>query len=507
MNSLIRQGVTHALPARFAGPTAAAVGNSCRIGRRIHSRTADHLGRTFLIAAVWLAGALTAPADTHYVSLSGTNDSAGGYTNWAGAATQIQWAVTAAVNGDTVLVSNGTYYLTNEIIVTNAITLQSVNGRDYTFIDGNYPAYSNRCLYLSDTNTGIAIADGFTISNGYKTGSSVGGVHIFGGSLKNCRIHNNYGASGGGVYMKVVLWGRPFYYVKQNILNCIITSNRGPSFGGAYIDGGQYGGNCGIMSNCVISYNTATTAGCPGGLNARAKPVYNSEISYNTGPVGGIVSGWYSTIAECKIIGNNGTTCGGVNLTAEYTWVLRNCLVYGNRATTGAGGAVIRLGTAYIINQLLENCTIVSNFTESSTNAGGIYFYGNGTRADGTNDRVSCHNSIVYFNSAGGTYSNVFNNGSTNIFILNCCIGMTNGTLWPATNISNVIYADPLLLDLPAGNCRLGSKSPCINVGRYTNATWMATGVDLDDRIRIRYGVVDLGAFEFIRSGAVYGFH
>jgi len=43
-----------------------------------------------LVCLLWL-GALAARAADHYVSLAGTNDSAGQYTNWAGAATQIQW--------------------------------------------------------------------------------------------------------------------------------------------------------------------------------------------------------------------------------------------------------------------------------------------------------------------------------------------------------------------------------------------------------------------------------
>jgi len=80
-------------------------------------------------------------SDTHYVSLNGTNDADGKYTNWVGAATQIQWAVDAATNGETVLVSNGTYYcsgittcvlggVTNAamIVITNSITLKSFSG-------------------------------------------------------------------------------------------------------------------------------------------------------------------------------------------------------------------------------------------------------------------------------------------------------------------------------------------------------------------------------------------
>ncbi|MBU0715790.1 MAG: hypothetical protein KJ964_10585, partial [Verrucomicrobia bacterium] len=54
-------------------------------------RTADYVVRTFLFAVVWLVSALAVQAaDTHYVSMPGgygTNDTAGGYTNWEGAAT------------------------------------------------------------------------------------------------------------------------------------------------------------------------------------------------------------------------------------------------------------------------------------------------------------------------------------------------------------------------------------------------------------------------------------
>ena len=75
-------------------------------------------------------------AETRYVSLSGGHVPP--FTNWADAATNIQAAIDASEDGDTVLVTNGIYAtggriapgasLTNRIVVTNAIIVRSVNG-------------------------------------------------------------------------------------------------------------------------------------------------------------------------------------------------------------------------------------------------------------------------------------------------------------------------------------------------------------------------------------------
>ena len=56
------------------------------------------------------------------------------------------------------------------------------------------------------------------------------------------------------------------------------------------------------------------------------------------------------------------------------------------------------------------------------------------------------------------------------------------------------------------GNYRLGGDAPCINAG--TNQGWMTTTCpyDLDGRPRVRYDTVDMGAYEFIHSGTVFGF-
>ena len=62
-----------------------------------------------LVCLLWL-GALAARATDRYVSPYGTNDYAGGYTNWAGAATNIQDAVSKTTTGDKVWVTNGVYY-------------------------------------------------------------------------------------------------------------------------------------------------------------------------------------------------------------------------------------------------------------------------------------------------------------------------------------------------------------------------------------------------------------
>ncbi|MDO9542299.1 MAG: choice-of-anchor Q domain-containing protein [Kiritimatiellia bacterium] len=54
------------------------------------------------------------------------------------------------------------------------------------------------------------------------------------------------------------------------------------------------------------------------------------------------------------------------------------------------------------------------------------------------------------------------------------------------------------------GNYRLAANSPCVNRG--INQSWMTTWpYDLDGRARIRYGTVDMGAYERINEGTVYG--
>ncbi len=67
-------------------------------------------------------------------------------------------------------------------------------------------------------------------------------------------------------------------------------------------------------------------------------------------------------------------------------------------------------------------------------------------------------------------------------------------------NITN----DPFFIDKDSGNWRLTPNSPCVNQG--FNQDWMTNSYDLDNRIRIRYGTVDMGAYELIYEGSIYMF-
>jgi len=163
-------------------------------------------------------------SNTHFVSLSGAGHWP--YTNWTDAATSIQVAVDASVDGDVVFVTNGTYVSASQIIVTNGITIQSVNGASWTTVDGGYPWYTNRCIYLGHSNS---VLTGFTITNGYAPGTE-----------------DSSEACGGGIsaVSGALVW------------KCIITGNTA-----VYLGGGVSGGT---VSNCLLIGNATVGGGWSG---------------------------------------------------------------------------------------------------------------------------------------------------------------------------------------------------------------------------------------------------
>jgi hypothetical protein len=99
-----------------------------------------------------------ASAAVHYVNVKNTSP-ASPYTSWATAATNIQNAVDASMDGDLILVTNGVYQSAGrvapdgsptDVVVTHAVAMHSVNGATVTLIDGGG---TNRCVYLTNGTT------------------------------------------------------------------------------------------------------------------------------------------------------------------------------------------------------------------------------------------------------------------------------------------------------------------------------------------------------------------
>ncbi len=210
-------------------------------------------------------------ADTFYVGQSGSPG--GNYF------TDIQSAVYAADDGDSVIVSNGTYVLSSEISVTNGLTIQSANGSENTIVDGNN---SNRCFNLREKNI---VLSGFTITNGNSGNGHGGGIycHEKSAEIKNCTIVGNY----------TVNWGGGVCY--GTIINCKLIANTASYGGGTFksivsnslvafnfarSEGG--GSHKGSINNCTVAGNTASFNG--GGTSSCTNK--NSIIYYNHAPNG-----------------------------------------------------------------------------------------------------------------------------------------------------------------------------------------------------------------------------
>jgi hypothetical protein len=271
--------------------------------------------KKLFIALFAVVAALPAEATTYYVNINCANPTPP-YTDWSTAATNIQNAVDSASPGDLVLVTNGIYSgggrtafgsATNCVVITNSITVQSVNGPSATIIQAFPAPWTTNglrgCVYLGTNST----LSGFTLMNGTSSGINC----QYGNSIvTNCIITENSGSAGGG-------YGGSYY-------DCIISNNAGNNSAGGVvlINSGA------SMNNCVI--------------------IGNSSRAW----VGGVscVSGTY--LINCTVANNSvtelggGGACGGV-----FGGSLTNCIVYYNISSHSEGTNIAE-------SVVLNNCCV-----------------------------------------------------------------------------------------------------------------------------------------------------
>ena len=440
----------------------------------------------FAILAIGLLAGSALAADRYVVEpgkIANGNDLAP-YNTWTNAATNIQWAVNVATNGDTVWVSNGTYYCsgvstsaymfntniytnTAMVMITNSITVQSVNGYTNTVVDGNWPFWTTTVFHVYATGavlSGLTVTNGVVLTSEWRWGaqSTVGaGVYFCGKLVTNClitgNVYSNYAAG-------IQYHAGALCVTTGDVSHCIIRGNRAY---GTYVYGSGYsiyntgGTRTWLITNCEVSYNYSHHARNLGALRmlvAKAKAV-NCNVHHNNS-AGIEIDGPDSVAESCVSSSNNhGLWFNGMGGLAK------NCLIIGN-ANNGVQCA------NQVGSEKIESCTIVNNGI-------GVTF---DTRTSSVFTAVNC---VIYDNATNWVHA------GTNMSYTNCC------TYPLPTNVSdrsigagNITNA-PMLVDTNSGNYRLAANSPCINTG--ANQGWMTNSGDLDGRMRIRYGRADMG--------------
>ena len=190
----------------------------------------------------------------------------------------IQAAIDVSVNGDEVVVSEGTYSGAGNIEIDfggRAIVLRSQSGPAQTVISVG----SGHGFYFHSGEGANSILDGFTIANGYVgTGAGIF-IENTSPTIKNCIIRDctstdySWPGSGGSLSGSSAFF---CYGGSSQIINCVICDNTGKDWGAGL---SLIGSNQTVI-NCTITGNRTSTANAGvftmGGNESR--PVFISSI-------------------------------------------------------------------------------------------------------------------------------------------------------------------------------------------------------------------------------------
>ena len=277
----------------------------------------------------------------------------------------IQAGIDASVDGDTVLVADGTYRgegNKNLDYWGRAITVLSENGTDNTVIDCEN---NGRGFSFGSGEDSFSRLDGFTITKGYIADDDGGGIYCgdySSPSITNCIITGNtlsgYFDKGGGIYCH--------YYSYPAITNCIITENNTHFGGGIYCSFSST-----TISNCTVAGNTASSGGGIYCFPHTSLSITNCTISENTAnhAGGGIECISYSSlsITNCTISGNTANCGGGIYCHNSSPSIL-NCTISENTADDGGGIFCLESSPP------ISSCAITGNTVSGTySSGGGIY--------------------------------------------------------------------------------------------------------------------------------------
>ena len=441
-------------------------------------------------------------ATNRFVSTNGTHTAP--YDSWVKASTNLYCAVAWANTnnqGDIVYVSNGTHYLNETVVVSNTVVQGFTSNYNDVIVSGRGAVlcFHLNCYYTA--NPGATLS-GITITNGLTPLSDVsvaggGGVFIrrlgdvvgAGGLITNCLITGCRANIGGGVYI--------YRSKKAHIKNSVLEGNSATNgaAGAVFCLYSFDANNPPLVQDCVFRYNYAKDNGA--GIFAYNRfSVVNCQFVSNIALSGG--SAIYYTddgstpydpspvVSNCLMVGNGSGSSYNATLVSAVPIKIYNSLFGSNTCTTVSGGIFFgekATGEVY-------NCTIANNKV-----TGGDAYGGGGVRCTTNTVFVNC---IIYSNvfTANRSHDN-YRPDSPHIFFTNCCT-------YPMPSYGENNMTNPPCLVDPPWNFRLSPDSPCVNAGLKQD--WMTDSLDLDGVPRIYYGFVDIGAYEAVYEGTIFGF-
>ncbi len=276
----------------------------------------------------------------------------------------IQAGIDASVNGDTVLLADGTYTgIGNYNIDFNgkSITVKSSGGAENCIIDCQQLGRG----FLSYNGETVTF-EGLTIKNG-DAGEHNGGAiyfhHSSSSSFTDCIFASNSANWGGAVYYErssfsssftnctftsnSANWGGAVYYFfsSSSLTNCTFISNSSSSNGGAIFF--NHSSPLTTVTNCTFASNSANWGGAVYYEYSFFSSFTNCTFTSNSAVLGGAIhvknssSTSFSSFINCTITLNEASVQGGaiwceIPLAPEDSITIKNCILWGNISPEGS---------------------------------------------------------------------------------------------------------------------------------------------------------------------------